>query len=152
VIIDTLLKVSAQQAVTVSVVSTSSIDLGLPGGVGTPLKRQIGTGEDVGFGVTFDVAASLTSCTFEIIMATNGALPAGVVSLVTDSRLAADLVAGASLFVPFPMGAPVAGLLRFVGMRYVPTGGAATITVSAFLTTPSVFSVFAASCARAFSV
>lgn len=146
--IDANLKVSAAQAVVASAVSTNSIDLGLPGGIGTPLKRQIGSGQPLGFGVTVDVAASLTSCTFEIITATDAALTAGVVSLVTLSRLAADLAAGASLFVPFPVGAPIAGLLRFVGLRYVPTGGAATITVSAFLTAHDLFSVLAASYAK----
>lgn len=150
--IDSLLKVAAAQAVTAAAVSTNSIDLGLPGGVGTPLKRQIGTGEPMGFGVSVDVAASLTSFLIEVIQATDAALTAGIVSLASYSRLQADLPAGALFFAPIPQGAPVAGALRYLGLRFTPTGGAATITVSAWLTTHSLFSLTAASYAKNYTV
>jgi hypothetical protein len=146
--VDSLLKVSAAQAVTASAVSTNSIDLGTPGGTGTPPKRHIGAGEAVGFAISVDVAASLTSCTFEIIMTTDAALSAGLISLVTVSKLNADLVAGYTFFLPFPNALPAAGMLRFLGCRYVPTGGAATITVSAYLTGHNEFAALAMSYAK----
>lgn len=146
--IDSLLKVSAAQAVAASAVSTNSIDLGVPGGKGTPPQRLIGSGEPMGFAVNVNVAASLTSCTFEIIMTTDAALTAGLISLVTVGALNADLVAGTLFFVPLPQLLPAAGMLRFLGMRFVPTGGAATITVSAWLTTHSLFSLLAQTYAK----
>jgi hypothetical protein len=153
--IDSLLKVSAAQAVAASAVSTSSIDLGVPGvsgfGTGTAPNREPMTGEPMGFAVNVNVAASLTTCTFEIINTTDAALTAGLISLVTVSKLNADLPAGALLFVPLPNAPSSAGWLRFLGMRFVPTGGAATITVSAWFTSHSLFSIQAKSYAKAFN-
>lgn len=150
--IDALLRVSSAQAFTAAAVSTNSIDLGLPGGVGTPLKRQIGTGEPMGFGFSVGVAASSTTVKLEIIMATDAALTAGIVVLAEETRLSADLPLGGLLFLPIPQGAPAAGWLEFLGVRVTPVGGAATVTLSAWLTTHSLFSVLAASYAKNFNV
>lgn len=159
--IDNLTKVSAAQAVAASAVSTNSIDLGVTGVLGfggtafggaTPPNRDISTGEPMVFGVNVNVAASLTSCTFEVVNTTDAALTAGLVSLVTVSKLNADLTAGALFAVPIPNAPSAAGWLRFLGMRYVPTGGAATITVSSWLTSHSMFSVLAKAYAKGFDV
>jgi hypothetical protein len=149
--IDSLLKVAAAQAFVAAAVSTSSIDLGTPGGVGATTRRQIGTGEPVGFGFTTDVAASATTVKTEIIMATDAALTAGIVVLAERTHLGADLPAGKAFFLEIPPGAPAAGFLQFIGVRVTPAGGAATVTMSAFLTTHSLFSVLAASYAKNFT-
>lgn len=148
--IDSLLRVSNAQAFVAAAVSTDSIDLGTPGGVGTPLKRQIGTGEPVGFGFAVTVAASSTTVKLEVVMTTDAALTAGLIVLVEETRLSADLPAGAALFLGIPPGGPAAGWLRFLGVRVTPAGGAATVTITAWLTTHSLFSVAAASYAKNF--
>ena len=58
---------------------------------------------------------------------------------------------GASFFVPLPNVPRAAGWLRYLGMRFVPTGGAATVTVSAWFSTHSMFSAQAKSYAKAFN-
>lgn len=138
--IDALLKVAAAQAFTAAAVSTNSIDLGLPGGVGTPTKRQLGSGEPMGFGFNVDVAASATTVKLELIMATDAPLTAGVIVLNEATRLSADLPAGQLLYLGLPPGGPVAGWLRYLGVRVTPAGGAATVTLSAWLTPFCLFS------------
>lgn len=138
--IDALTKVAAAQAFTGVAVSASSIDLGTPGGLGTPPKRAIGTGEPMGFAFSVDVAASATTVKLEAIMATDAALTAGIVVLAEETRLAADLPAGGLLFLPLPSTEPAAGWLRFIGIRATPAGGAATVTLSSWLTLHSMFS------------
>lgn len=137
--IDALLKVAAAQAVTAAAVSTSSIDLSLPGGLGTPPKRDIGSGETMGFAVSVDVAASLTTLLLEIISTTDAALTAGIVVHGTFTGAQADFAVGKLHFIPFGQGSP--SLQRFVGMRFTPTGGAATVTLSAWMTTDLLFSL-----------
>lgn len=148
--VDALLKVSAAQAFVAAAVSTNSIDLGLPGGVGTPPKRELGSGEPVGFGFAVDVAASSTTVKLEIIMATDAALTAGIIVLAEETRLSADLPLGGLLFLGIPPGGPAAGWLRFLGVRVTPAGGAATVTLSAWLTTHALFSILAKAYAKAF--
>jgi Bbp16 len=138
--IDSLLKVCAAQAFTGAAVSASSIDLGLPGGLGTPPKREIGTGKPMGFAFSVDVAASSTTVKLEVIMTTDAALTAGLIVLVEETRLAADLPAGGLLFLGIPPGGPAAGFLRYLGVRATPAGGAATVTLSAWLTSQDEFS------------
>ena len=104
----------------------------------------------MGFGLSVDVAASATTVLVEVIMATDAALTAGIVVLETTTFLAADLPAGALKFMPIPQGAPIAGALRFLGLRTTPVGGAATVTMSAWLTTHALFSVLAKAYAKAF--
>lgn len=139
--IDSLLKVAAAQAVTAAAVSTNSIDLQplTNVGLGTPPKRQIGTGEAMGFAVSVDVAASLTTFLIEIISTTDAALTAGIVVHGTFTAAQADFALGKLHFVPLPQGSPA--YQRFLGLRFTPTGGAATITVSAWLTTHDLFSL-----------
>lgn len=150
--IDALLKVSAAQAFVAAAVSTSSIDLGLPGGTGTPPKRQIGTGHGVGFGFSVDVAADCTTVKLEVIMATDAALTTGIVVLVDETRLAADLPLGALLFLQIPPGGPAAGFLRYLGVRITPAGGNATVTMSAWLTSQALFSILPVNYAKNYSV
>lgn len=131
--IDTFLKVCAAQAFTAAAVSTNSIDLGNI----TP-KRQIGTGEPMGFGVSCDVAASATTVLIEVISATDTALTAGILVHGTVTKPAAEFSAGSLHFVPLNPGAPTQ---RFLGLRVTPAGGAATVTLSASLTAWSLFSL-----------
>jgi hypothetical protein len=150
--VDALTLVCDAQAFTAVAVSVSSIDLGLPGGTGTPPKRQIGTGEPVGFGITVDVAASSTTVKLEIIMATDAALTAGIIVLVEETRLSADLPAAGRIFLPIPQGGPAAGWLRYLGLRVTPVGGAATVTLTAWLTAHDLFSVLPITYAKNFAV
>lgn len=139
--IDSLHKIAAAQAVVAAAVSTSSIDMQplTNVGLGTPPKRQVSTGEALGFAVSVDVAASLTTFLIEVISTTDAALTAGIVVHGTFTGAQADFAVGKLHFVPIGQGSPL--LQRFLGLRFTPTGGAATITVSAWLTTHSLFSL-----------
>lgn len=136
-ILDALTLVSNAQAFTAAAVSTDSIDLHNV----TP-KRQIGTGEPVGFLFSVGVAASSTTVKLEVIMATDAALTAGIIVLAEATRLSADLPAGQVLFLGIPPGAPAAGFLRYIGVRVTPSGGAATVTLSAALVPQSFVQAF----------
>lgn len=131
--IDALLRVSSAQAFTAVAVSTSSIDLGNV----TP-KRAIGTGEPMGFAISIDVLLSATSMLVEVISATDAALTAGIVVENSRTFLAAAAPAGALLWIDLPMGSPAN---RFLGLRVTPTGGAATVTLTAQLTDRNLFSI-----------
>jgi hypothetical protein len=145
--IDALLKVAAAQAFVAAAVSTDSIDLGTLAN-----QRQIGTGEPMGFAFQVGVAANSTTVKLEIIMATDAALTAGIIVLAEETRLAADLPAGGLLFLPIPPGAPAAGFLQFLGVRVTPAGGAATVTLSAWLTTFSLFSILAKAYTKGYTI
>lgn len=145
--VDALGLVSDAQAFTAVAVSTSSIDLG----ASIP-KREIGAGEPVGFAFAVDVAASATTVKLEIIMATDDALTAGIVVLVEATRLAADLPAGKLLFLGIPASAPAAGWLRYLGIRATPAGGAATVTLTSWLTVQALFSTLAKSYAKGYTI
>lgn len=145
--VDALGLVSDAQAFTAAAVSTNSIDLGNV----TP-KRELGTGEPVGFGVAVDVAASATTVKIEAIMATDAALTAGIIVLTERTHLAADLPVGALKFVDLPMGGPAAGWLQYLGIRVTPVGGAATVTLTSWLTARSLFSVLAKPYAKGFVI
>jgi len=145
--VDALGLVSDAQAFVAAAVSTNSIDLGNV----TP-KRELGTGEPVGFGFAVDVAASATTVKLEVIMATDSLLTAGIVVLVEETRLAADLPAGGLLFLGIPPGGPAAGWLRFLGIRVTPVGGAATVTLTSWLTSHALFSVLAKPYAKNYAV
>lgn len=134
--LDNLLVVSDAQAFTAVAVSTNSIDLANV----TP-KREVATGEPMGFGIAVDVAASATTVLVELIQATDAALTAGIVVLSQRTFLAADMPAGALIFMPLPQNVAVAGPLRFIGVRVTPAGGAATVTLTVWLTTHNAFSV-----------
>lgn len=145
--VDALLKVCTAQAFTAVAVSASAIDLGNV----TP-KRAIGTGEPLGFGFSVDVAASATTVKLEVIMATDAVLTAGIIVLVEETRLSADLPLGGLLFLPIPPGEPTAGWLRFLGVRVTPAGGAATVTLSAWLTSQKLFSVAPKAYAKGYTI
>jgi len=133
---DALLRVSNAQAVTVTAVSTSSIDLGNI----TP-KRAIGSGEPMGFAVAVGVAADFTtgdeSYQLDLIQSATEDLATPDV-ILSEIRTAAQLVAGALVWVPIPKGWPTK---RFIGLRYTVGGTTPTVTVTAWLTTHSMFSV-----------
>src|SRR5678809_572015 len=123
--LDALLKVASAQAFGAAGVSASSIDLGNV----TP-KRQIGTGEPMGFGISCDVAGTVAPTLIEIISATDAALTAGILVHAAVTVPLASMVAGALFFVPLPMGTPTQ---RFLGIRATTAGG--TVSLSAWLTT-----------------
>lgn len=145
--VDVLGRVCNAQAFTAVAVSTDSIDLGNV----TP-KREIAVGEPMGFGISVGVAASATTVLVEIIQATDAALTAGIVVLAQRTFLSADMPAGALIFMPIPQNPTLAGPLRFLGLRVTPAGGAATVTLTAWLTAHSVFSVVARSYAKGFTI
>lgn len=142
--IDAFLKVCAAQAFTAAAVSASSIDLGNV----TP-KRQIGTGEPMGFGFSTDVAASATTVLLEFISATDAALTAGIIVHATITKAGTAFPAGSLHFLPLPQGTPTQ---RYIGVRVTPAGGAATVTLSAWLTTHSLFSLLPANHASGFTI
>lgn len=150
--IDALLKVDTAHAYTAAAVSQSSIDLGagtgtIPAGTAGPI-RAIGTGEPLGFLLSVDVAASSTTVLVEIIQTTGADLTGSIIVLETRSFLSADMPAGALHFMPIPQDIPIAGATRYIGLRVTPVGGAATVTLSASLTTHSLFSVLAKAYAK----
>jgi len=145
--VDALLLVSDAQAFTAAAVSTNSINLG----ASVP-KREIGTGEAMGFGIAVDVAASATTVKLEVIMATDDALTAGIIVLLEETRLAADLPAGKLLFLPLPASAPAAGWLQYLGIRATPAGGAATVTLTAWLTAHALFSTAVKNYAKGYAI
>lgn len=146
--IDSLLRVCSAQAFAATGVSASSIDLGVPGGVGTPPLREIGTGEPMGFGISVGVLPTAPSITFEIIEATDAALTAGIVSLVTMTKTPADLPAGTNFYIPMPPGPPAA---RYLGLRVTIASGAAN-GITAWLTAQELFSILAKTYAKNYVV
>lgn len=129
--LDALLKVSAAQAMGAGAVSTNSIDLAL-----TTPGRQIGTGEPMGFGINVDVGATVAATVVEVISATDAALTAGILSHASITIPLASAVAGFQAFIGVPQGTPTQ---RFLGVRTTTAGG--TITISAWLSTWSMFSL-----------
>jgi len=144
--LDALTLVADAQAFTAAAV-TNSYDLGNI----TP-KREIATGEPMGFGITVDVAASSTTVKVEIIEATDAALTAGIIVLSERTFLSADMPIGAAIFMPLPQGERAAGPLRYTGLRVTPTGGAATVTLTAWLTLHAMFSIATRHYAKGYTV
>lgn len=135
------------QAFTGAAVSTNSVDLG-----NSVPKREIATGEPMGFGIGVDVAASATTVLVEIINATDDALTAGIVVLSQRTFLSADMPAGQLIFMPLPQNVALAGPLRYLGLRVTPAGGAATVTLTAWLTAHDLFSVLAKPYAKGYII
>jgi len=129
--IDSLLRVANAQAFGAAAVSASAIDLGA-----SAPKRQIGTGEPMGFGVAVTTSGTVAPSLIEIISATDAALTAGI--LVHGSRTVplAEALAGSLFFVPLPQGTPTQ---QYLGVRITTAGG--TISASAWLTTHDLFSI-----------
>jgi hypothetical protein len=113
----------------------------------------VGTGEALGFGVQVDVAADFTTgdetYQIEVISATDAALTAGILVHATYVRTAAQLALGALLFCPLPAGFPTQ---RFLGLRYTTGGTTPTVTLTAWLTTHSLFSLNAKAYAKSYVV
>lgn len=130
-VLDALLRVSNAQAFGAGAVSTDSIDLGNV----TP-KRQIGTGEPMGFGVAVTTAGTVAATLMEVISATDAALTAGILVHSSRSIPLAETVLGALFFLPLPQGTPTQ---RFLGVRLTTAGG--TISATVWLTTHSLFSL-----------
>lgn len=145
--IDALLLVSDAQALTATAVSTDSIDLGNV----TP-KREIGTGEAMGFAMAVDVAADFTTgdetYAFEPISSAAGALTSPTV-IARYTRTNAQLTAGSVHFFPIPPGHPTQ---RFIGMNYVLGGTTPTVTVTTWLTSHALFSILAKSYAKGYTI
>src|SRR4051812_12730436 len=99
--LDALLRVSNAQAFGAAAVSTDSIDLSNI----TP-KRQIGTGEPMGFGVAVTTAGTVAATLMEVISATDAALTAGILVHSARSIPLAETVLGALFFLPLPQGTP----------------------------------------------
>jgi hypothetical protein len=143
--VDAFLLVSDSQAVTVTAVSTHTIDLSNV----TP-KRDIEIGEALGFAVCIEVAADFTTgdetYTLEVLQSANADLSAPD---VIASRLlsAAERAAGSLIFVG--LGAVTK---RYVGMRYTTAGTTPTVTLSSWLTSRELFSKQAPYYARNYAV
>jgi hypothetical protein len=125
-ITDKFLRVSDAQAVTVTAVSTDSIDLGT--------ARDMGEGRDLTMSFAVGTAfAGGTSTKFEIIIADNAALTSNpVVVGSTDALLTAALTAGK--LIPVTINPQVASLgKRYLGARYTVSGTNSAGTVTAEL-------------------
>jgi len=145
--IDALLRVAVAQAFGAAAVSASSIDLGVPGGVGTPPSLQIGTGEPVGFAFQFNADATVAAPILEIISATDAALTAGVLSHASMTIPLASAKANTNWFLPLPPGTPTQ---RYLGVRVTTAGGTATAT--AWLTAFELFSLLPVNYGKAYVV
>jgi hypothetical protein len=141
--VDALTRVMNAQALTAIAVSASSIDLGAV----TP-KRQIGTGEPMRFALSI-IASSLTTLLVEVISATDAALTAGILVHATRTFASADIPAGTVADIAVPQGTPTQ---QFLGLRCTPVGGAATATVTAWLTDADMVSIAPVSYAKGYTV
>lgn len=145
--LDALLLVSNSQAVTASAVSTNTIDFGA-----TTVRRRIGTGEPMGFGLAVIVAADFTTGNetyqFDIVQDEDAALGSPVV-IASFIRTAAQLTAGSLHFFPLPVNHPTE---RYLGLQYTTGGTTPTMTVTAWFTTQSLFSVAALSYSKNYVV
>ena len=148
--IDALGEVSVAQALSTAstIVSTNVIDLGVPGpNTGTQLFRQIGTGESVGFAIAIGVGANYTAnetYTINIIESAAAAMSAPTIlaslSITAAQANAGVWAAGTLLFLQMPIGQPTQ---EFIALQYVLAGTTPTITLTAWLTTRSLFSALA---------
>lgn len=140
--LDAFLRVSNAQAFGAAAVSTDSIDLGAV----TP-KRQIGTGEAMGFGFAVTTAGTVAASLLEVISATDAALTAAILVHASRSIPLADTTVGSLHFVGLPPGTPTQ---RYLGVRVTTAGG--TISATAWLTASDLFSIGAVHYARNYVV
>jgi hypothetical protein len=123
-ITDKTLRVSTDQALTTTAVSTDTIDLSI--------ARDMGEGNDLY--MNFAVTAALTGGTsvkFEVIAATNAALSSGVVVIgSSDAVVTADLVTGKNVAVRLNPQIASTGQ-RYLGARYTISGTYSAGTVTA---------------------
>lgn len=123
-ITDKFLRVSDAQAVTVTAVSTDTIDLSV--------ARDMGEGRELFMNFAVGtVFAGGTSTNFEVIIADNAALSSNVVVVGASGAMAtADLTAGK--LIPVGINPQVASLgKRYMGARYTVVGTNTTGTVTA---------------------
>jgi hypothetical protein len=143
--VDAFTLVSDSQAVSATGFSTNTIDLSNV----TP-KRDVSVGEPIGFAVNIEVAGDFTTgdetYTIEAVQSDNANLSSPD---VIGSRLlsAAQRAVGQLIFIP--LGEVTK---RYVGLRYTLAGTTPSITVSAWLTSQSLFSKVNAHYARSYSV
>ena len=123
-ITDKLLRVSTDQALTTTSVSTDTVDLSV--------ARDMGEGGELI--MNFAVTAALTGGTsvkFEVIGATNAALSTGVVVIgSSDAVVTADLVVGKNVAVRINPQIASTGQ-RYLGARYTISGTYTAGTVTA---------------------
>jgi hypothetical protein len=146
--IDALLLVSNAQAVTATALATDKIDFGAV----TP-RREIGTGEAMGFGVQISVAADFTTgdetYQFDIVQDEDAAF-GSVVVIASFVRTAAQLALGSLHWLPLPQGFPTE---RFLSLRYTTGGTTPTVTIGkAWLTSHALFSIAAKSYAKGYVI
>lgn len=149
--VDALGLVSDAQAFAGTAVSTNSIDLGNV----TP-RRAIGTGEPVGFGVAVDVAADFTTGdeTYELQVVDDEDPALGSPRILASyPKIAAagggELAAGSLHFLPIPQ---TFVPQRYIGIRLLGGGTTPTVTLTAWLTAHSIFSVLARSYAKGYTI
>jgi len=125
---DALLLVSDAQALSATAVSTNTIDLGAPA-----VARRIGSGEQIGFLVTVDVAADFTTTdeTYSIQAISSASANLSSPTVLSSVTLtSANRPAGSKIYVPVPKQTPIQ---RYIGLNYVLGGTTPTITVTAAL-------------------
>lgn len=140
--LDALLRVSSAQAFGAAAVSTNSIDLG----ASVP-KREVGTGEGLGFGVSVTTGGTVANTLLEIISATDAALTAGIIVHASRTLLLAETLVGALFYLELPPGTPTQ---QFIGVRLTTAGG--TISATVWLAASSMFSILAKSYAKGYVI
>lgn len=124
-ILDKLLMVCSSQQVTADAVSEDYLDFGDV----TP-KRNIGTGEPMGYLVVIKVLGTTTgSSKIQAIQSATAGLGSGTQIIGEIDLAAADHAVGAAFIVPISQGIPA---LRYHGMNFDITG-TVDYTVDAFL-------------------
>lgn len=122
-ITDKLLRVSEDQAITTTAVSTNTIDLGV--------ARDIGEGTSLT--MYFTVTAAMvggTSINFEVVNDDNAALTSPAVIGASGAILTAGLTVGANIAVKLNPSIGTTGQ-RYVGARYTVVGTYSSGTVTA---------------------
>lgn len=137
---DALLQLSAAQAVTATVVSTNTIDLGAN-------PRDVGPGEDLYATISVDeaaTAAGAATVTFQVIASDNANLSAPNILTQTDAIGKAELTLGKIFSIPVGNSILAAKKLgqRYLGLQYtVATGPLTAGKFTAYITEDCVTDV-----------